>query len=217
METYIGTKSTTRLGKINAMLAAVFLAVLSTGSAAQTAGPPPTAGGERMSAIPKAVTPITIEITQAGNIVKATDANGKVLPRQDPSPANQAYFTKGQRRYLLGTAMITNPLDRSAKIEATCLGEDKRWNCWPADRSAFVQIDRRRIRNAWYMSNKGEKVRTRPPVGAAPTPTQDREYWFGQLPRATLKQYQSVLPRDLFDCICCCCFGGVCYDGPPCT
>jgi hypothetical protein len=218
METYAETKFTAALGNITAVLAAALLAVLSTGSAAQTGGPPLTGADGRMSAIPKAVPPITIEMTQAGDIANAIDANGASLPRRDPSTARQAYFTRGQRRYLLGTGMIPNPVNRSAKIEATCLGEEgKRWDCWPVDRSVWIQLDRRGIRNLWYVSDNGKKVHTRPPVGAPPTPTPGKEYWFGQLPQAARKQLPREQLQDAADCVCCCCFDGVCIDGPPCT
>ena len=40
METYAGTKVTTALGTITAVLGAAFLAVLSTGCTGQTGGPP---------------------------------------------------------------------------------------------------------------------------------------------------------------------------------
>ena len=213
METYIGTKFTTRLGKINAMLAAVLLAVLSTGSAAQTGGPPPTATGGRVSAIPKAVTPITIEMTQAGDIVKATDAKGVLLPKRDPSTVRQAYFTEGEKRYLFGTGMITNPVNRSAAIPANCLGEEgKGWQCCPEEGSVRIQLDRRGIRNVWCVSDNGKSVHTRRPVGAAPTPTPGKEMWFGRLPQAALKQHKGVVPQDLTDCVCCFCFAGQCYD-----
>jgi hypothetical protein len=218
MEAYAGTKLTTTVGKITAVLAAVFLAVLSTGAAAQTGGPPPTAAGGRVSAIPKAVTPITIEITQGGDIVKATDANGALLPTRDPSTATQTYFTKGKKHYLFGTGMITNPANRSVRISASCLQEEgKSWRCWPGDRSVRIKLDRRGIRNLWYLSDGGKSAHTRPPVGGPPTPAPGKDYWFGQLPQAALKQYPGVQLLDATGCVCCCCFAGICYDGPPCT
>jgi hypothetical protein len=168
-------------GKITTLLVAAFLAALSTGSTAQTGGPSPAAKAapKAMSAVPKAREPIIAEMSQAGDIIKATDANGVVIPKEDETT------TYGERHYVVGSGMTTNPDNPSMPVQAVCLIEDRpkvkgsktsTW-CWPNDRSAWLRLDSRGISDVYYLSNN-ELQYARPPVGTPRRPTSAKEYWF---------------------------------------
>src|SRR5438045_2486374 len=95
-----------RRGKITTLLVAAFVVALSTGSTAQTAGPLPAAtkaAPKGISGAPKAREPVIAEMSQAGEIIKVTDANGMPIPKRDKTT------TYGQKRYLVGDGMATSP------------------------------------------------------------------------------------------------------------
>jgi hypothetical protein len=171
-------------GKITTVLVAALLAALSTGSTAQTGGPSPAAKAapKAMSAAPKAKEPIIVEMSQAGDIIKATDANGLVIPKEDETT------TYGERHYIVVSGMTTNPSNPSVPIQAVCLIEDRpkvkasktsSW-CWPNDRSAWIRLDSRGISDVYYISNNDLQYAS-PPVGTALSPTSAKEYWFRRL------------------------------------
>jgi hypothetical protein len=171
-------------GKITTVLVVAFLATLSTGSTAQTGGPSPAAKAtpSAMPAPPKAREPIIAEMSQAGDIIKATDANGVLIPKQNEKT------TYGEKHYVVGSGMTTNPGNPSAPIQAVCLIEDRPkvkgskvsgW-CWPNDRSAWIRLDSRGILDVYYISNSDLQYAS-PPVGTALSPTSAKEYWFRRL------------------------------------
>jgi hypothetical protein len=171
-------------GKITTVLVAALFAALSTGSTAQTGGPSPAAKAapKAMSAVPKAREPILVEMSQAGDIIKATDANGLVIPKEDQTT------TYGERHYIVGSGITTNLSNPNTPIQAVCLIEDgskvkgsktSSW-CWPNDRSAWLRLDSRGITDVYYLSDNDLQY-ARPPVGAPLRPTSAKEYWFRRL------------------------------------
>jgi hypothetical protein len=173
---------TPALGKIPGILVAAFLAALSAGC---VPSPPPL----------KITEPITIEMTQAGQAVKVTDASGVSLGGRD-------YRIERQRNYLFGKGMMASATSPSVPIQAVCLWEQdkdpKEAKCWPNDRSAQIQVDRKGILSISYLSEGGRAVSAGRPLGAAPVQT-------------AMVAPLSCQPKD--DHCYCCCFG-VCFDMP---
>jgi hypothetical protein len=189
--------------KVTTALIAALLVALYSGCTPQTAGPSQLAtGGPSLTpAIPNAREPITFEISQSGAIIKATDASGAQLPRQND-------ITNGEKQYLFISGMTTDP---SAPNQAVCLIEDRQGQqisvgCWPNDRSAWIRVNSGGIQDVHYVSDDGSSQFAKPPVGTAASPTPVREYWFGRQPQ----QPQLVRAGPL--CVWKC-FDGYCWCG----
>jgi hypothetical protein len=184
--------------KITTALIAALLVALYSGCTPQTPGPSPLAtGGPSLTpAVPNAQEPITLEILKDGDLIKATDASGAVLPKQN----NEA--RQGEKHYLFSIGMTTYP---SVPNQAVCLIEDRQglksqkiW-CWANDRSAWIRVNSRGIQDVYYVSDDGSSQFARPPAGTAASPAPVKEYWFGRQPQQPLKA--AVGPLCVQKCI----------------
>src|ERR1700757_2291399 len=95
------TGFTSALGKIPAILVTAVIAALSAECAPQTTEPSQvvTAAPPPALARTKATEPITIEMTQAGEVVRVTGPNGAPFKRQN-------YAAERQRNFLFGKGMM---------------------------------------------------------------------------------------------------------------
>lgn len=215
MKTCKETKANRAFGKITAFLIAACAAALSTTGAAQTTMPAaPTTGAA--PAIPRAAQPITLEINSAGDIARAIDANGAAVPKRDATTPMSVYLTDGQKQYLVGTGTMANPGNPAAMIQANCLQEQGRgWQCWPRDRSGWLQVNRQGVQRVYYVSDGGQSVPARRPAGAPPVPMPGKEFSFGRRPQPAGAARQA--PGAVFEAAgsCPCCIDGVCWDPFP--
>jgi hypothetical protein len=184
------TKSRGLLGEVTGVFIAACAAILSAGCAAQTSSPAAGAAAAT-AAIPRAVQPLTLEITQNGDMGRATDANGTTVPNQESRSAMPAYFTEGAKRYQLGTGTIASRGNSAVMIPARCVQEQGRaWQCWPRDRSAWLQVGNKGIQGVYYVSETGQSLRAQPPAGAVPTPTPGKEFSFARRSQTAAPAHQ---------------------------
>jgi hypothetical protein len=194
--------------KITTALGVALLVGLCSGCAPQTTGPSATGGPLLTAAIPNAREPITLVMSNSGQITNVTDANNAPIAKQNDN-ARQDGFTDGEKHYLFISGMTTDP---SVPNQADCLIEDRQgqnisvgW-CWPKDRSAWIRVNSGGIQDVHYVANDGSSQSAKPPVGSAAYPTPLREYWFGRRPQAP--QLAAAAPLCVQKC-----FDGVCWCG----
>ena len=102
------------------------------------------------------------------------------------------YFNEGAKRYQVGTGMMTSPSNPTATIPANCLQEQgKPWQCWPRDRSAWLQVNRQGLQQVYYLSDKGQSVQAGRSAGTGPIPTPGKEFSFARQPQAAGAAYQA--------------------------
>jgi hypothetical protein len=215
MKASMHAKVRSLLGNVMAVLIAACATALSTGCATQT-GAPAADAAPPAAAIPRAVQPLTLEITQDGEIGRATDANGTTVPSRGSMAAMPGYFTEGAKRYQLGTGTMARLGTPAVTSPAGCVQEQGRpWYCWPRDKSAWLQVNSKGLQQVYYVSEHGQSVRAGPPAGAAPTATAGKEFSFARGSQATGGPYQA--PRAVFEATgsCPCCMDGICWDPWP--
>jgi hypothetical protein len=160
-------------GTIAAILTAGFFAALFTACA------PPL---RQAPAVPKAIEPMTIDMTQTGDVVAVFMGQG--------IPIAKERFIEGAgkpaRHYRFGTDS-TDP-------SVVCFWDESetRRFCWPNNRHAWIQLtkgtpaspsgvpgpDAGRIIRVYYQTDDGRSVNARRPIGS-PTPIAGKEWFYG--------------------------------------
>jgi hypothetical protein len=192
------------LGEVTGVFIAACAAILLAGCAAQTSSP--AAGAAPATpAIPRAVQPLTLEILPDGDIGRATDANGATVPSRGATAPMPGSFTEGTKRYQLGTGTMASPGKPASTISAMCVQElGSLWQCWPRDRSAWVQVNSQGLQQVYYLSDTRQSVSAGPPAGGVPMPMAGKEFSFGRRSQAARgpRQTSPVLLEATGSCPC---------------
>lgn len=153
------TGSSPALRTVKIILMAALITTLFDGFASQAGAPP------QIAAAPKAAEPITIELTQTGQLTSATDAKGVPLdPSASPAGGTSYRFSKG---------MMADPTNASVKIPANCISKQNEsvgW-CVPGDRSAWIRAKSGKILSIYYKSESGLSKNARKQHIVAPPPS----------------------------------------------
>jgi hypothetical protein len=212
-------QSTIRRSANVAVIAAAVFGAMHSGCTSQTMNPASPATGTPSAAapMPQATELVTAEISESGDIVSVTDANGTLLPKLTGVPSKD-HRSPGERYYVFGMGMSSIPGGVSVPAQAFCLIENGQqgrgsnppgW-CWPKDRPAWLQLDSRGIRDVYYKSNSGHPEYARPPVGPLPSSIRRIEYAPGLKHQENKQAPGGQLQEKAFFCNMTC-VGNYCY------